>query len=341
MKLLKSRKFAISVTVVVMIAATVYGVLKSAGTPGGSEPPAPPPETPPPAQVITPPPAQDLSFLITDNAGVLTEITRSHIIFENNILMQHHQGAQIAIVTMESYPNTSLGEYAERLFIDKGLTSNSMLLVLITEEYDGWFVVGPDISGAFTNNMVQQYLDTYLWPDVDARNFDSAVRKLLDSLFLWYAVQYSEAPGNQTHPNYVVSSEPDYTTVTFFLGISILLIAMFVMMAASSDRRRHRMYYNHMGMPIPRYHWWFMWGPRPYRTWYRSHFHHNNWRGGPRGPGGFGGGGRPGGGFGGGGRPPSSFGGGGRSGGGFGGGGRSGGGFGGGGRGGGFGGGRR
>lgn len=340
MKLLKNWKFAISIAVVVMIAATVYGVLKPASSHSGAEAYAPP-VTSPPAQVTTPqPPVQDISFLITDNAGVLTESTRSHIISENNTLMQQRQGAQIAVVTLERYPNTDLGEYAENLFIDKGVARNGMLLLLITEEYDGWFVVGPGISGAFTNSMVQQYLDTYLWPGVDARNYDAAVSKFLNSLFLWYSGQYREAQGNQTQPGYVIGYEPDYTTLIVFLVIFILFIVMIVMMNVSGDRRRHRLYYTHLGMPIPRYHWWFMWGPRPYRTWYRSHFHYNNWRGGPRGPGGFGGGGR--GGFGGGGRPPGGFGGGGRGGfggGSFGGGGR--GGFGGGGRSGGFGGGGR
>ena len=369
MKLLKNRKLAIIIAVIVMIAATVFGVLKPVNTPANNDPSAPPGNNPPvvtsppqtdtPPQVITPPPTQnEVAFLVSDNANVLANNTINYILSENIVLMQQSNGAQIAVVTIDSFDGTDdeIGTYAESLFIGYGVASNGMLLLLLTEENNEgvWLVTGPGVSGAFTNNMVNQYLDRFFY-DEYAGTVDAAVREISEALFAWYAGSYRISQ-NVTQPdqpdqNYTDGYTPDYTTATVFLVIFILFILMMVMMTASNDRRRHRMYYTHMGMPIPRYHWWFMWGPRPYRTWYRSHYHFNQWRGprGPRGPGGFGGGGFGGGGgrggFGGG-RPPSGFGGGGRSGGfgsgGFGGGGRSGGfggGFGGGGRSGGFGGG--
>ena len=312
-KLFLSRKFAIVLAVVVIVAATVFGVLKPASSPDATKPPAPV-ETPPPAQATTPPPAdQDISFLVADNAGVLSNSTQSYIISENLVLMQQSRGAQVAVVTAEIFAGTDeeANNHAQGLFISMGVANNGMLLFLTAEDGNEgvWLVTGAGISNSFNNSLVNQYLDRFFGYEYPG-TIDAAVKGICEALFAWYAGSYNTTQSvpqsdqtGQTDQNYGNDHVPDYTTVIVFLVIFILFTLMIVMMTASSDRRRHRMYYTHMGMPIPRYRWWFMWGPRPYRTWYRSHYHFNQWRGpqGPRGPGGFGGGGRSGGGFGGGG----------------------------------------
>ena len=289
-------------------------------------------------------PSED--YYVTDDAGVLTEKTRQDIISANIDLELKCNGAQIVIVTVEYLNGVPSDEYASRLFNDWGVgareANNGMLLLLATEEQKGWLTVGAGISGAFTNNMVNAYLDSYFWPEVDARNFDTAVRNICEELFSWYAGYYgvnqdrNEGAPVQPTPGYSVQEDyyshsygynPYPVMALVFWFFLFLVVFIIIIAAARSDRRRHSAYYVHMGMPIPRYHWWYMWGHRPYRLW-----HYNHWRGprGPRGPGGFGGPPRGPGGFGG-----SSGGGSGRSGGGFGGfggssgGGRSGGGFGG------------
>jgi len=306
-------------------------------------------------------PSEDI--YVTDDARVLTEATRQDIISANLDLEQRCNGAQIVIVTVEYLDGMPSDEYAMRLFNDWGVgdasADNGMLLLLATEELKGWLIVGTGIAGAFTDAMAGDYLDRYFFPEVDARNYDTAVRNISEALFSWYAGYYGvnqertdNAPsssawsgGNDQYDYYYPTtygySSWSGTIILFFLVFFIIIIV--VIISASTDRHRYRAYYMHMGMPIPRYHWWYMLGHRPYRVW-----HHSHWRGprGPRGPGGFGGpprGPRGPGGFGGssgGGRPGGSsggfggFGGAGRSGGGFGGfgggGGRSGGSFGGG-----------
>jgi len=305
---------------------------------------------------------QSEEFFVNDTANVLSEATRQDIIDSNIGLMELCQGAQIVIVTIQYLEGMYADEYATQLFNEWGVGSteadNGMLLLLATEEARGGLVVGAGIAGTFTADMREHYLNTYFWPEVDARNFDTAVRNICEALFSWFAdyygivfetdqagqIQKSESFAQESlyycpscgHAYYTESDatlcyQADRASqrmnLIVFGVIFVLLIVIFIAMSVSNDRRRHRMYYGHMGLPIPPYHWWFLWGARPYRTWYRSHYHYNNWRGGPRGPGGFGGPGGPGG------RPPSSFGGSGRSSGGFGGfggsGGRSSGGFGG------------
>jgi uncharacterized membrane protein YgcG len=326
---------------------------------------------------------------VTDDARVLTERTRNDIIDANIDMEQKCDGAQIVIVTVKYLDGMFCDEYATRLFNDWGVgdssANNGMLLLLATEEGKAWLTVGSGINGVFSNKMADEYFDMYFWDEFDARNFDTAVRNMCEELFSWYAGYYGVNQGGDTYApsqnsgdrgnNYYQeppvssgryenpnarsanrSANPLTRATSAFFGmvwvIVIIGAIIFIILIASvgGDRRMHRAYYVHMGMPIPRYHWWYRWGGHhhhPYRSWYHSHHHGPHGPGGrgggprgPRGPGGHGGtgspprssGGRSGGGFGGfggGGRPSS----GGRSGGGFGGfgggGGHSGGGFGG------------
>ena len=306
--------------------------------------------------------SQSEDYYVADYAAVLSERTKTDIIESNIDLEYQCNGAQIVIVTVEYLGGIPSDEYATSLFNDWGVGSleggnNGMLLLLATQEPKGWLVVGAGISHVFTDQMAEDYLNWYFWDEVDARNYDTAVRNICEALFSWYASYYEldqsgnaiqvqpglpqpvlpeqpmqpVQPGfpqpiqpapdiyvnapNQNTQQYRSSFDRQYTSMLgiFWLFVIISLISM-LFSAARADRNRHTMYYRSMGMPIPPYHWWFIWGPRPHRTWYN-----NSWRG-PRGPGG------------GGGTPPRNSGGSGRSGGssGSGGsGGRSGGGFGG------------
>jgi len=317
-------------------------------------------------------------FFVTDAAGVLNANTRNDIVLANIDLMEECQGAQIVVVTIQYLDGMFADEYAMRLFNDWGVgnqeLNNGMLLLLVTEEMRGGLVPGAGISNVWNNTKIENTLNSYFWPEVDKRNFDTAVRNTLEELFSWYATYYGVAAGgNDNVPapgrdgDYYAGGGNNVQETDNSRGISIifplvmiiiifLIVFIIIIASASADRSRHRAYYINMGMPIPMYHWWFMFGHRPYRSWHHSHRHGPRGPGGfggpprgPRGPGGHGGPGGPGG-FGGrSGRPPGGsggsgggfggFGGGGRSGGGsrgggfggFGGGGRSGGGFGGGG----------
>ena len=134
----------------------------------------------------------------------------------------------------------------------------------------------------------------------------------MEPLFSWYAKQYGLSNDNsqgvpEYSDNYMYEPAPprSFGLLRFFSGgfwIIILLVVAIFLMNLSSDRYRYRTYYRTMGIPMPRYHWWYMWGStRPHRTWHNNN-HRRPPRGGPpRGGGGFGGfgGGSSGGGFGG------------------------------------------
>lgn len=283
---------------------------------------------------------QSEEYYVADYAQVLSDDIEQKIIASNADLERKCQGAQIVVVTVEYLDGMYADEYAMKLFNDWGVgnseKNNGMLLLLATEEKKCWLTTGAGISGAFTDSMVDKYFEKYFYKDFDAGRYETAVSKMLEALFSWYADYYNVNNSGASQNN--ADQRVVYKRGTYYyrsdnraLGIAIiwlfviLVIVIVIVSAIASDRRRFRAYYMHMGMPVPTYYPWFIWfGP------------HRHWRGprGPHGPGpgsfggpgpgprggGFGG---FGGGFGGGGRS-------GRSGGGFGGfsGGRSGGGFG-------------
>ena len=286
--------------------------------------------------------SKSAEYYVTDAAGVLTAQTRQDIINANLDLEEKCQGSQLVIVTVKYLDGIPADEYAVRLHGDWGVGSrdgdNGMLLLLATEEFKGWLSVGAGLRGAFTDQMAEKYLDEYFWDEVDARNYDTAVRNIFQALYSWYAdyygvylsgdsQEYVPAPGTPTlgrpipepAPTASVNNSRNRVNVgaIVFWFFFILIIILIIAAVAGADRRRHSAYYVNMGIPVPRYHWWYMWGPRrPYRVWYRSSRHYRGGPRGPRGPGGYGGhrgpGGRGGyhspgsrGGYSGYGRPPS------------------------------------
>ena len=255
-------------------------------------------------------------FYVTDLAGVLTERTRRDIISANIDLEQSANGAQIVVVTIEYLDGLFADEYATLLFnaweVGDAEARNGMLLLLATQENRAWLSTGAGIDSSFTGAMADAYFDRYFWDEFDAGNFDAAVRNMLDALFSWYAAYYgvTHVPPAQdwNGGGWVYQPQPTYDPMAgvmlmFWLLLFVVVIVVIVTKALA-DRQHHRAYYMHMGMPIPMWHWWFMWGHRPHRIWWNNH--HRNGRGGPPrgggsgGGGGFSGGGR-GGGFGGGG----------------------------------------
>ena len=291
---------------------------------------------------------QSNEYYVTDAARVLTQRTRDDIIDANIDLERQCKGAQLVVVTVEYLDGMYSDEYAASLFNDWGVGSleggnNGMLLLLAVKENKAWLEVGAGISNVLTGSAVEEYLDTYFWYEFDEGNFDTAVRNICEALFSWYAGYYGvnqnqggneyappQSGGNYNpQPSYVAPYTPPQEnlsiwarftgwvgrTVRLVLSWSVIILILLIIIFAviSTDRRRHRMYYSHMGMPLPRYHWWYRWGSshrHPYRSWYRTTYRRPPR--GPRGPGGYGGGSPPR-------TPPRSSGGSGRSSGGFGG----------------------
>ena len=254
---------------------------------------------------------QSGDYYVADYANVLSAATKEKIISSNaddNGLEVLCDGAQIVVVTVKYSDGMYSDEYAAQVFNDWQVgdqnKNNGMLLLLITEEKKGWLEVGAGIRSYWTGSRIDDHLDEYFWDDVDAGRYDTAVNKLLEPLFSWYADEYkitnntvnTEKQENNHNPIPAPQEPPAPPPRTFGLlnllfsksfWLIIVIFFAIVLMNISGDKYRYRTYYRERGIPMPRYHWWYMMGPRrPHRVWYHNNNHRRPPPGGRGGPGG-------------------------------------------------------
>lgn len=251
--------------------------------------------------------AQSDQYYVADYANVLSATTEENIISLNANLESYCEGAQIVIVTVDYMDGMYADEYAIQLFNDWGVgdatANNGMLFVFAVKENKGWLTTGAGISSAFTDDMANEYLDTYFWDAYDRGAYDEGIDNLFAALIHWYESEYKvNFTGYYDNDYYPYGTLKDSFAID--VGAMVWAVIRFVapwvvfivILASLADRRRYRYYYSYMGIPMPPYHFWYLWrGP------------HHHWHGpggprgprGPRGPGGFGGrpSGRGGGGF--------------------------------------------
>lgn len=256
-------------------------------------------------------------FFVNDQTGVLSNDVIDDVV-NANIELQNQCGGQIVIVFIDYFGSTYADEYAVSLFNEWQISGNGMLLVVSPNEKRGGITVGSEIESIFPDSKKNNYLNDYFWDYFDAGKYDKAVNSLMKQLIKWYNKQYDINVSYSGSSSSGFSFSSLIADVIFFIlrNLNYVIFILIIIAIINADRRRYRLYYMGLGLPVPRYYPWFIFfGP------------HHGPRGprGPRGPGsgggGFGGfGGGSGGGFGGfGGSSGGGFGG--RGGGGFGGGG--------------------
>lgn len=260
---------------------------------------------------------QSEKYYAADYADVLSEELEDRIVDANADLEQRCDGAQIVVVTVNYLDGMYSDEYAMTLFnswgVGSGEYNNGMLLLLGIKENKGWLTVGKGISGVFTDDMANEYLDDYLWPEFDRGNYEAAVECLLDELFAWYAGFYhvtgDASDDGGAIPELVLdayeqdrrSRQMERTMDNLSAIFRIIVIALIIIFYISrNDRRRHNAYYRSMHVTPPPYFFWYMFNrARPYRNWVDPSFRNNRNDRDHRPPGGGGFGGGHGGGFGG------------------------------------------
>jgi uncharacterized protein len=136
-------------------------------------------------------PAAD--FYVADNANVLTDETRGHIVLNNDALFSAC-GAQLVFVTLETTGSKKIEDYAFELFNSWGVgaaaTNNGILVLMAIRDDDYYACMGSGIEAHFSFGDMQGYLDTYLEPDFAAKKYDGGARKLFDALFGMIAQKY-------------------------------------------------------------------------------------------------------------------------------------------------------
>jgi uncharacterized protein len=248
MSFLKTRGGAVLVLIAVIVLSTMYGVNRSLGN-----------------EVVP----QSEEHYVADYAGVLAEATKEGII-RTNALLEEKTGGQIVVVTVEYLDGMYSDEYAVKLFNDWGVgdkdKDNGMLLLLAVNEGKAWLTQGAGIANAFSDDIINSYLDSYFWREFDNGNFDTAVRNLFDPLVWWYEDYYNtaiisdpseigSAPdyGQGSTAEYPAGDGPrygyedgyeEYSALDGFIGFIIVLIVAYIIYAVFFRPMRRRRYYG-------------------------------------------------------------------------------------------------
>lgn len=128
----------------------------------------------------------DKDFYVLDDAGVLTNATKAHIIYNNDDLYKAC-GAQIVFVTVDTFGSMSRDDYAYTLFDQWGIGSkeknNGILILLAIHDDDGYFLQGSGLERDLSSGDLSEYVDEYMMPYFDAKDYDSGCRSLFDALY--------------------------------------------------------------------------------------------------------------------------------------------------------------
>ena len=229
--------------------------------------------------------------LVTDDAGVLRDMTIANILSQNEQLWEMN-GGQIAVVTVETLGNHDIAEYAQNLFNDLGVGSyennNGVLMLLSIRDESYYIALGDGIARHVRESEIKPIFETPFYNS----DYDKAVADTFRAFYdLIVNVFGDERVGN----NAVVSPATNNTPVTTnngniarssgntsfqdaLIAIVTILILLIIVMAIVSALSRPGPVMP--GMPMPRRRWWGF-GPyyRPYRRRYWGfgpRGHHNN-----------------------------------------------------------------
>ena len=137
-------------------------------------------------------------FYVNDYANLLNNDTKNYIINVNKEL-NSKTGAQIVVVTVQNLENSSLEEYATKLFREFGIgdkdKNNGVLLLLALEERQFRVEVGYGLEGTLTDGKTGRIQDNYIIPYLKDNNWNDGIRNgfnaVLEEIVNEYGIQVS------------------------------------------------------------------------------------------------------------------------------------------------------
>ena len=221
---------------------------------------------------------------VADYANVLSEETETKIVRETEAL-KALCGGEIAVVTIDFLNDLDAEEYAYEILNQWGVgdkdKNNGMVMLLVPGEGKGWITVGTGLEDYVSASTLERIMNTYLWDDFDAGNYDTAVQNTFAQLLAlyesYYGIDVEGAAENAYYGSGSYEEEYSYEPAprrSVFSTLAKIVVILIVVLLLFGGRRGGGIFF------IPWFGGWFH-GPR---------HHHDDWRHGPRGPGGFGGG---------------------------------------------------
>ena len=141
---------------------------------------------------------------VQDSAGILSESTEEEIL-ETNCKLAAACGCRVQVLTVSSVNGMKISEYASKAFSEWECDSNTVLLVIASEDRDYWAVSGKDT--ALSSGALQRILETVFEPKFAAGEPDEGTKETFEHI-VGYFVTYHQVTLPDEAPD---SSGSDYS----------------------------------------------------------------------------------------------------------------------------------
>lgn len=239
----------------------------------------------------------ELDTYVYDEAGVLSEGTKEHIINSSYDLSQQ-SGGEIIVACVNTTGLYDIADYAYEMFntwkIGGKDKNNGVLLLLSIDEQDYWCLQGEGLERTLSSGKIKLILNEYLEPDFASGNYDAGVLATYNALLGELEAAYGISVDGEFFEGYVdqpkQQNDDDGTGFIIMLVVIVFIIIFVSNLAGQTKRGFHR---HHPTVVI---------APDPTRTIIRTMRHMNHHHGhhrpptgmgsfrGPTSHGGFGGG---------------------------------------------------
>lgn len=135
------------------------------------------------------------ALYVTDEADVLSADTEDYIV-DRVLRLKQACGGEIAVVTIDFLTNgLDSEEYAYEIINQWGVgdadENNGTVLLLVPGQGKGWITTGSGIEDELTAGKLESILNTYLWDDFDAGDYDTATINTVNEVLAWYENYYN------------------------------------------------------------------------------------------------------------------------------------------------------
>lgn len=112
---------------------------------------------------------------VTDEASILKEETKKYIIQYSSFLEEAAQ-VDYYVVTLDSLDTLTMDNYVDYIYQHFGMSDRGILIVACKKERNIYVKVGPGLSSVISNEMVDEYINTYFLSYLKAGDWDKGIQ---------------------------------------------------------------------------------------------------------------------------------------------------------------------
>ena len=119
---------------------------------------------------------------VTDQAKILSKDTEDYIVTYSSFLKDNND-IDYYVVTVDNVNDEDLDKYADDLYKSFNISSRGLLILYINDERILKVITGNEIGDIITNDIINEYLDSYFMPYLSKEKYDEGIKNGYSSFF--------------------------------------------------------------------------------------------------------------------------------------------------------------